>query len=582
MSYAQTVVLRLLPAVPFLLGLCLLASPARAGLASCPGDCNGNGEVTIDELITGVNIALGNAPVSNCPAFDRSGDGEVTIDDLIAAVNAALTGCPAGPTATATADAPTATATSGVPTATATVMPTTTPTGVPTGTAVATATATAIPTGTATATAIPTGTVTAVTPTATETPDGPETPTPTATPTSSPEPTETMIEPPAPADLTVVIDGDEVRLAWTHPDPGLGYPRALVMRRLNAPVTADDPLAEVVFEGEANTATHPLADLLPDVPEEPRTYHYAVFACPAEGDCGEQAARATLTPTLAEALRGGGYVIHWRHAAAPATCGVQDRVGSDVPEWWKSCFADCAMPDDVLARQLDADGRAESERIGAAVDLLGIGIGRVLSSEFCRNVQTAELMDLGPPIEQLPEITFFVYDESMRCANSYALLEEAPLAGTNTAIVGHGGFSTACPVLNDLAWAEAGIFKPHDGGTTFVTRVTEDEWATFLPPGPQALTASGDPFHVRLTWLNGPAYPSVVLLRRLNAPVSGPGDPDAELLFAGATNTLLDPLIGLLPNTPEEPAVYHYAVFGCVGPSCEPTGSATIFSRPAE
>ena len=62
--------------------------------SACPGDCNGDGQVTIDELIKGVNIALGQQPLAACPAFDRGGDGQVTIDDLIAAVNAALTGCP--------------------------------------------------------------------------------------------------------------------------------------------------------------------------------------------------------------------------------------------------------------------------------------------------------------------------------------------------------------------------------------------------------------------------------------------------------------------------------------------------------
>lgn len=583
MTHARSFAFRLLLLLP--LSALLVAPPAPAGILVCPGDCGGDGRVTINELILGVNIALGYTDITRCPSFDRGGDGMVTIDDLIAAVNAALNGCPEAPTATVTSDVPTATAT---PTRTGSRTPT--PTGVPTGTATATATAiptgtatataTAIPTGTATATAtaIPTGTVTAVTPTFTETPE-----VVTPTPTSSPSPTATVGEPPAPTDLTVVIDGDEVRLAWTHPAAESGFPRALVLRRLNAPVTRDDPEAELVFDGEGNMATHPLADLLPDVPEQAREYHYAVFACAAEEDeCVEQAARATLTPTLPEVLRGGGYVIHWRHASAPATCGVQDRVTSSVPEWWKSCFADCAMPENVLARQIDATGRDESERIGAAVDLLGIGFDRVLSSEFCRNVQTAELMDLGPPIEQLPGITFFVYDESERCENTFALLAEPPAAGANTAIVGHAGFPTDCPVLNELDWAEAAIFKPENGGTRFVTRVTEDEWATLLPPGPSALSASLDPFHVRLTWLNGPAYSMVKVLRRLNAPVTGPGDPNADLLFAGVTDTLLDPLSTLLPNTPEDPAVYYYAVFGCVGSNCEPSGSATIFSRPAE
>jgi Tol biopolymer transport system component len=60
---------------------------------SCVGDCNANGVVTIDELVRGVNISLGNLAVASCPAFDTSGNGQVTIDELIRAVNALLVGC---------------------------------------------------------------------------------------------------------------------------------------------------------------------------------------------------------------------------------------------------------------------------------------------------------------------------------------------------------------------------------------------------------------------------------------------------------------------------------------------------------
>jgi hypothetical protein len=63
---------------------------------TCVGDCDGTGMVTIGELITGVNIALGTFPVSQCPAFDANGDGMVGITELITAVNNALNGCPAG------------------------------------------------------------------------------------------------------------------------------------------------------------------------------------------------------------------------------------------------------------------------------------------------------------------------------------------------------------------------------------------------------------------------------------------------------------------------------------------------------
>ncbi len=60
----------------------------------CAGDCNGDGVVGIDELIRGVNMALGNIATVECPAFDGNEDGNVKIDELIAAVNNALAGCP--------------------------------------------------------------------------------------------------------------------------------------------------------------------------------------------------------------------------------------------------------------------------------------------------------------------------------------------------------------------------------------------------------------------------------------------------------------------------------------------------------
>ena len=63
---------------------------------TCVGDCDGTGTVTISNLITGVNIALGSAPVSTCEAFDANGDGMVGINELITAVNNALGTCPAG------------------------------------------------------------------------------------------------------------------------------------------------------------------------------------------------------------------------------------------------------------------------------------------------------------------------------------------------------------------------------------------------------------------------------------------------------------------------------------------------------
>lgn len=69
------------------------ATATGTGAPACDGDCNGDGTVTIDELITQVNIALG-APLAACPAGDRNDDGAISIDELIVAVTNALGGCP--------------------------------------------------------------------------------------------------------------------------------------------------------------------------------------------------------------------------------------------------------------------------------------------------------------------------------------------------------------------------------------------------------------------------------------------------------------------------------------------------------
>ena len=64
-----------------------------SGASTCGGDCNGNNEVTVNELIVMDNIALGNANVSTCTAGDANGDGEITVNEIVAAVNRALHGC---------------------------------------------------------------------------------------------------------------------------------------------------------------------------------------------------------------------------------------------------------------------------------------------------------------------------------------------------------------------------------------------------------------------------------------------------------------------------------------------------------
>lgn len=77
-----------------LVGLALAAAAAPRAHAECAGDCGGDGSVTVNELITGVNIALGAVPASQCVSFDGNGDGQVVVNELVSAVANALNGCP--------------------------------------------------------------------------------------------------------------------------------------------------------------------------------------------------------------------------------------------------------------------------------------------------------------------------------------------------------------------------------------------------------------------------------------------------------------------------------------------------------
>jgi hypothetical protein len=59
----------------------------------CAGDCGNDGEVTINELLLMVNVALDQAQVSECSAGDRDQNDAITIDEILVAVDHALAGC---------------------------------------------------------------------------------------------------------------------------------------------------------------------------------------------------------------------------------------------------------------------------------------------------------------------------------------------------------------------------------------------------------------------------------------------------------------------------------------------------------
>lgn len=100
-------------------------------------------------------------------------------------------------------------------------------------------------------------------------------------------------------------------------------------------------------------------------------------------------APVTADPMVAAAAPGA--ILLMRHATAPGTGDPANlRLG------------DCSTQ-----RNLSEDGRAEARAIGERFRTAGIGFDRILTSEWCRTTETAQLLDLGPVVPFPPANSFF-------------------------------------------------------------------------------------------------------------------------------------------------------------------------------
>lgn len=134
---------------------------------------------------------------------------------------------------------------------------------------------------------------------------------------------------------------------------------------------------------------------------------------------------------LVGALREGGYVIYFRHAQTD--WGQQDDVRTAGD--WTSC-------DPQRMRQLSDSGRRNARAVGRAMRRLGIPVGAVYASEYCRCVETAELLDLAP-VETTRDIlnaraAEYVSGRDALKASARRRLGTPPPEGTNTVLVAHG------------------------------------------------------------------------------------------------------------------------------------------------
>jgi phosphohistidine phosphatase SixA len=89
-------------------------------------------------------------------------------------------------------------------------------------------------------------------------------------------------------------------------------------------------------------------------------------------------------------MKDGRHILMIRHAYAP---------GTGDPKHFK--IGDCATQ-----RNLDNRGRAQARKIGEWLRSKGIKKVKIYSSQWCRCVETATLLDLGP-VTHLPALNSF-------------------------------------------------------------------------------------------------------------------------------------------------------------------------------
>jgi phosphohistidine phosphatase SixA len=109
---------------------------------------------------------------------------------------------------------------------------------------------------------------------------------------------------------------------------------------------------------------------------------------------------ARATDDAWAAMKKPGHVVLIRHANAPESVTESDDM--DL----KNC---------AIQRNLDEAGRAQARRIGDLFRAHGIRRARLVASQYCRAIDTAKLMNLGP-VQQLPalNIVFLSRLASMR------------------------------------------------------------------------------------------------------------------------------------------------------------------------
>jgi hypothetical protein len=179
----------------------------------------------------------------------------------------------------------------------------------------------------------------------------------------------------------------------------------------------------------------------------------------------EKAVLTTPHAPLFQEMRSGGFVVYFRHMLAREGT---DRFELTEPGWWTRC-------DTAVARQLSPDGREHARQIGQAFKNLELPVGKIISSEFCRCVESAELLDLGLPIERSSDITFIIYGEETRYERTMRLAGELSLGDKLVILMSHSfPLNSPGPGLNQ---GDAAVYwQENIGNVNLETIISLQDW----------------------------------------------------------------------------------------------------------
>ncbi len=169
---------------------------------------------------------------------------------------------------------------------------------------------------------------------------------------------------------------------------------------------------------------------------------------------------------LIKELQSGGYVIYIRHAQTEKD--YADQVSAEM--------GNCSTQ-----RTLSEAGWEEARAIGAAFMVHQIPVGKVISSEYCRAWQTADLA-FGRYLKS-PALNFEPAEEysdaqfSAMRERTLPYLSTLPDQGLNTVVVGHDDPFEAATGTYPEPMGVAFVVKPDgSGGFEIVGNIAPNDW----------------------------------------------------------------------------------------------------------